>query len=104
MTHSAPNAGEAVQDFYREMPFNYYADPAQAAANLAANPIAAYPDLDALLEEDEVGSVLELGCGAGWAASRPRCSPSACARSRRSIKTLRPAPCFSAASFTALES
>jgi cyclopropane fatty-acyl-phospholipid synthase-like methyltransferase len=69
MTHSAPNAREAVQDFYREMPFNYYADPEQAAANLADNPIAAYPDLDALLEEDEVRSVLELGCGAGWAAN-----------------------------------
>ncbi len=59
----------SVRDFYREMPFNYYSDAALAERNLRANPIAAYPDLDALLEEDEIGSVLELGCGAGWAAN-----------------------------------
>ena len=69
MDRSVPTPGEAVQDFYRDMPFNYYADPGQAADNLADNPIAAYPDLDALLEEDAVRSVLELGCGAGWAAN-----------------------------------
>lgn len=64
-----PAITEAVRDFYRAMPFNYYSDSALAADSVARNPIAAYPDLDALLEEDVIETVLELGCGAGWAAN-----------------------------------
>lgn len=68
MTHPA-SVTDRVRDFYRDMPFNYYSDAGVAADSIARNPIAAYPDLDALLEEDEIASVLELGCGAGWAAN-----------------------------------
>ena len=60
---------QAVQDFYRAMPFNYYSDAGLAVDNVARNPIAAYPDLDALLQDDAVRTVLELGCGAGWASN-----------------------------------
>lgn len=62
------NPTDAVRSFYREMPFNWYSDAENALENLRRNPIAAYPDLDALLE-DGAGAVLELGCGAGWAAN-----------------------------------
>jgi len=68
MTHPA-SVTDRVRDFYRDMPFNFYSDAGVAADSIARNPIAAYPDLDALLEEDEIASVLELGCGAGWAAN-----------------------------------
>ncbi|MDE4133891.1 methyltransferase domain-containing protein [Phaeobacter sp. QD34_3] len=65
----ASSVTHAVRDFYRDMPFNYYSDAGLAADSVARNPIADYPDLDALLEEDEIETVLELGCGAGWASN-----------------------------------
>lgn len=64
-----PTERKIVREFYRDMPFNYYETAETAVANLRNNPIAAYPDLDALLEEDEIETVLEIGCGAGWASN-----------------------------------
>lgn len=66
---ASPPITDKVQSFYREMPFNYYSDGEKAAASVSNNPIAAYPDLDALLEEEDIKTVLELGCGAGWASN-----------------------------------
>jgi cyclopropane fatty-acyl-phospholipid synthase-like methyltransferase len=51
------------------MPFNYYSNPLQASKRIAHNPIQAYPDLDALLRNENVETVLEIGCGVGWAAN-----------------------------------
>lgn len=58
-----------VRAFYEQMPFNYDATAAEASLRVAENPIASYPDLDALLQEDDIKSVLEIGCGAGWATN-----------------------------------
>lgn len=58
-----------VRAFYEEMPFNYYATAEDAALRVAANPILSYPDLDALLGDDAIDRVLEIGCGAGWASN-----------------------------------
>jgi 2-polyprenyl-3-methyl-5-hydroxy-6-metoxy-1,4-benzoquinol methylase len=58
-----------VNEFYEEMPFNYYGAAEHALTNIKNNPIRSYPDLDALLEGDDVGTVLEIGCGAGWASN-----------------------------------
>jgi cyclopropane fatty-acyl-phospholipid synthase-like methyltransferase len=60
---------ELVRDFYEQMPFNYYSSSAESAKRVADNPIEAYPDLDALLRDKCVKNVLEIGCGAGWAAN-----------------------------------
>lgn len=58
-----------VRDFYEDMPFNYYCDPQDAADRAKSNPIEVYRDLDGLLRGDGIGNVLEIGCGAGWAAN-----------------------------------
>ena len=58
-----------VRDFYEEMPFNYYSTAGDAASKVASNPLRAYPDLDALLQEHGITHVLEIGCGAGWATN-----------------------------------
>ena len=58
-----------VREFYEDMPFSYYSSVDEAARNIAANPVTAYPDLDALLQDDDIKTVLEIGCGAGWAAN-----------------------------------
>ncbi|MEQ8654071.1 MAG: methyltransferase domain-containing protein [Kiloniellales bacterium] len=68
MQHSTAKS-EAVRAFYRDLPFNYYSDSELAVQSLAQNPLATYPDLDDLLEQDSLKTVLELGCGAGWAAN-----------------------------------
>ena len=60
---------DRVRGFYEAMPFNYYSSSEAALARLEANPIETYPDLDALLCEDSVKTVLEIGCGAGWATN-----------------------------------
>ena len=63
------DAGRTVRAFYDALPFNFYGGAEAAAASVRRNPLSAYPDLEALLEEPEVARVLELGCGAGWAAN-----------------------------------
>lgn len=68
-TAAPSEIADDVRAFYRDMPFNYHATAADAARVLGSNPVKAYPDLDLLLEEDAVATVLELGCGAGWAAN-----------------------------------
>lgn len=60
---------DLVRDFYDRMPFNYYSNAQAAAQRIADNPIAAYPDLDVLLRGESVETVLEFGCGTGWAAN-----------------------------------
>jgi SAM-dependent methyltransferase len=51
------------------MPFNYSSSVLEAAKRVMNNPIKCYPDLDALLRKECVDNVLEMGCGAGWAAN-----------------------------------
>jgi SAM-dependent methyltransferase len=58
-----------VREFYEQMPFNFYGSAVAAAEHVRTNPLRAYPDLDALLSDDSIGNVLELGCGAGWATN-----------------------------------
>ncbi len=66
----APEAITAtVRAFYEQMPFNFYGSAEAAAAHVRRNPLRAYPDLDALLSDDGIAEVLELGCGAGWATN-----------------------------------
>jgi cyclopropane fatty-acyl-phospholipid synthase-like methyltransferase len=60
---------ELVRGFYEQMPFNYSCSALDAAERVADNPIKAYPDLDRLLGSDSIKHVLEIGCGAGWAAN-----------------------------------
>jgi SAM-dependent methyltransferase len=58
-----------VRAFYEDLPFNYEATDAAAVAQVRANPVRAYPDLDALLRGPRVQRVVEVGCGAGWLAN-----------------------------------
>ena len=58
-----------VRAFYEQMPFNYYTTAEDASRSVAENPISSYPDLDALLGEEGIDRVLEIGCGAGWATN-----------------------------------
>lgn len=58
-----------VRAFYEEMPFNYYSTTETAARRISQNPLQSYPDLDLLLQNETLGHVLEIGCGAGWAAN-----------------------------------
>lgn len=60
---------DSVRGFYERLPFNYHDSAQEAAKRVMKNPITAYPDLDQLLEGVCVGSVLEIGCGTGWAAN-----------------------------------
>lgn len=69
MTAPQPNRDAQVRAFYNDMPFNYWSDAEQALTSIRANPLLAYPDLDDLLESGDVTRVLEIGCGAGWAAN-----------------------------------
>lgn len=66
---SAAEIRALVRNFYEELPFNYEATDEAAAAEARANPLRAYPDLDALLRGPRVRSVVEVGCGAGWLAN-----------------------------------
>lgn len=67
MSENSQNA--AVRAFYNEMPFNYWSDVEKAADSVRTNPLLAYRDLDDLLDGPSTPSVLELGCGAGWASN-----------------------------------
>jgi len=60
---------QKVLRFYEELPFNYYGSERKAIESIRENPLAIYEDLHALLRGDEVQSVLEIGCGAGWFAN-----------------------------------
>ena len=58
-------ANKEVLDFYKALPFNFYSTASAAAARIrAANPLAYYPALTALLTPGL--RVLDAGCGAGW--------------------------------------
>lgn len=60
-------AVDIVREFYRQLPFNYFGDAAEAARSLRENPLPeAYPDLHALLRSGEVRRVIDCGCGTGW--------------------------------------
>ena len=63
------DVSQKVLRFYEELPFNYYGSEEKAVESIRANPIEVYDDLHALLRGDEVNSVLEIGCGAGWFAN-----------------------------------
>lgn len=59
---------DEVLAFYQECPFNTYSDPKVAARSiLSANQIQlAYGDLDTLLNQSDINSLLDVGCGGGW--------------------------------------
>lgn len=58
-----------VHDFYGELAFNYYGTTDAAAQSVLRNPIAVYADLVQVLTTKDVTDILEIGCGAGWAAN-----------------------------------
>ncbi|MEO0636508.1 MAG: class I SAM-dependent methyltransferase [Pseudomonadota bacterium] len=60
---------DEVREFYTELPFNYYESATNALEHIGHNPLKAYPDLDLALADGGVETVLELGCGAGWASN-----------------------------------
>lgn len=63
------SVSKTVQEFYTQLPFNYYATTQNARDNIMRNPIASYPDLANVLERADVTDILDVGCGAGWAAN-----------------------------------
>ena len=68
MTKSAQTT-HAVHTFYKDLAFNYYGDTKAAVQSVQRNPVAVYTDLVTVLEQDSTTSILEIGCGAGWAAN-----------------------------------
>ena len=69
-TSQEARIGEEVRAFYATMPFNFHGSVEVAVESIRANQVReTYPDLHALLESGSVGSVLEIGCGAGWLAN-----------------------------------
>ncbi|WP_172328031.1 class I SAM-dependent methyltransferase [Mangrovicoccus sp. HB161399] len=70
MTTTLAPSDRTVRDFYDLLPYNHFDDPATAIARARANPLSAYPDLDATLAEAGPGlSAVEIGCGTGWASN-----------------------------------
>ena len=65
---STPGGAE-VRAFYDAMPFNHWSNP-RAAARTVREPgaLAAYPDLERLLERGKIQRAIDAGCGAGWLA------------------------------------
>ncbi len=60
----------AVQDFYRELPFNYECGvPQQAAVIRECNQIEMYRPLADRLAVPEAVTLLDAGCGVGWLAN-----------------------------------
>lgn len=60
----------AVREFYESLPFNFHGLLEDAVAAVERDTIdQAYPDVRDLLRSGGIGSVLELGCGAGWLAN-----------------------------------
>jgi SAM-dependent methyltransferase len=68
----APSPGDGaavaarVREFYEQLPFNYEGADQSAVAQVQANPIRGFADLDALLRAAQVRNVVEVGCGTGW--------------------------------------
>ncbi len=61
---------DAVLDFYRELPFNFFSNAVDTARQLLrANRLEAYPPLCRHLDEHRSASVIDVGCGAGWFAN-----------------------------------
>jgi hypothetical protein len=68
-TQGQDTVATRVRAFYEALPFNYDAGEEAAAGHVRANPLRAYPDLDALLRTGGVRSVLDVGCGSGSLAN-----------------------------------
>jgi len=71
-SESKSDAGtqQAVLDFYRELPFNYYSNGVDTAQQLMrSNRLKAYPPLHRYLEQHPGARVIDIGCGAGWFAN-----------------------------------
>lgn len=59
--------GRKVLNFYRELPFNFYASGVDTAAELLrSNRIKAYPVVHEYLKERAGATLIDVGCGAGW--------------------------------------
>ena len=67
--HGRAAVSEIVREFYGHLPFNYDSSPQQTVKRVEINPIQAYADLDSLLRQERIGTVLEFGCGTGWASN-----------------------------------
>lgn len=65
---SESNVAERVLDFYKVLPFNTYGNLQNAAKNvIGSNQIQlCYADLHKILENKNIQSVLDVGCGGGW--------------------------------------
>lgn len=58
-----------VREFYEQLPFNYYGSVDSAVKSITSyNQISVYSNLAEALDRNEIKSVLEVGCGAGWFA------------------------------------
>jgi carbamoyltransferase len=65
--NGTPEIGKRVLNFYKDLPFNYYSNAADMAAELMkGNRIREYPVLHHNLNQLKKARVLDVGCGAGW--------------------------------------
>ena len=62
-----PALEDPVASFYRELPFNLHGDVESAARSIASNVLPDYvPDVHRLLDEGQIATAADCGCGAGW--------------------------------------
>lgn len=68
MSESEQGIHDRVLEFYKDLPFNAYARADDAAAAIVRhNQIALwYQDLDSILKNAQLQSILDVGCGPGW--------------------------------------
>lgn len=58
---------DTVLQFYKELPFNYYSNAIDSARELIRkNRVKSYPTLHEHLQTNNVKSIIDVGCGAGW--------------------------------------
>jgi carbamoyltransferase len=64
---SSSETTRKVLNFYRELPFNYYSNAVDTAAELMrSNRVSDYAVVHAHLKERRGARLLDVGCGAGW--------------------------------------
>ena len=64
---SSTETTRKVLNFYRELPFNYYSNAVDTAAELMrSNAVKVYSVVDTYLKGERGSRLLDVGCGAGW--------------------------------------